>query len=151
MQADSEKLYAKFPEPYRTGNFRGSFVVPFFQGAKVIQRKSWELLSVRLGLTKESPFGFLFNCLDQNGKSEKVLWPSSRCRPHDSSQLYQNIRKISYHPFLALSRSSFVTSSVCVWLNFSSDKSKWHFNFYSMIYCHSGFNLWKNNWKEREI
>lgn len=59
MQAASKKLYAKFPEPHRTGNFRGSFVEPFFQGTRVIQRKSREPLSVTRSLRSLSLGFFL--------------------------------------------------------------------------------------------
>lgn len=82
--------------------------------------------------------------------SLRVLWSSSSCRPCDSSRLYQHVGINGYHPCLSLSLF-FVMLSARVWLNFSLDKSKWHFNFYSMIYCHLGFNLWKNNWRGRDL
>lgn len=59
MQAASKKLYAKFPEPHRTANFRGSFVEPFLQCARMIQRKSKELLSVTWSLLNFSLGFFL--------------------------------------------------------------------------------------------
>lgn len=133
----------------RTGNFER----PLCRGFAGCWADSENVLRAALSQTwplLKSQLELLFHCLDQDIKSEKILWPSSSCRPRDSPQLHQNIRIVSYRPFLALSLS-FVRSSIFVYLHFSSDKSKWHFKFYSTIYCHLGFNLWKNNWKERGI